>query len=232
MRQWKHVRSEPESDWSKIEERVQVELGSIVCQWRGGWSRSVPQCRTWSDEVIQPHVHHNLMPHVLHSYNFLSSPWTARLRSMRLLDRSGDIFAVLFLVHLCEAYWLMASSTASFCTWIAPVDQNKDNIITTQRLDPVVSPGGVSTHAHSGKLDAYSFYSTSLIVLVLGGSNFGLNTSTAALRTSSCTSIPIPEDKSNYWFPVRFPVLLFRRCTEILPACSKCIFSVCCSFFL
>ncbi|KAJ7854966.1 hypothetical protein B0H14DRAFT_2508143 [Mycena olivaceomarginata] len=40
-----------------------------------------------------------------------------------------------------------------------------------------------------------------LNMTVLGGSNFGLNTSTAALRNSSCTSIPIPEDKSNYWFP-------------------------------
>ncbi|KAJ7630002.1 hypothetical protein DFH06DRAFT_1224584 [Mycena polygramma] len=76
---------------------------------------------------------------------------------------------LLFLVSLCEAYWLMSIN----------------NIITTQRLDPVVSPGSVSTHAHS----------------VLGGSNFGMNISTAALRNSSCTSIPIPEDKSNYWFP-------------------------------
>lgn len=76
---------------------------------------------------------------------------------------------LLLLVHVAEAYWLMAPN----------------NILTTQRLDPVVSPGQASTHVHS----------------VVGGSNFGLNTSTAALRQSSCTSIPIPEDKSNYWFP-------------------------------
>lgn len=30
-----------------------------------------------------------------------------------------------------------------------------------------------------------------------------MNTNTNALRQSQCTSIPIPEDKSNYWFPVR-----------------------------
>ncbi|KAJ7146106.1 hypothetical protein C8R44DRAFT_756598 [Mycena epipterygia] len=84
----------------------------------------------------------------------------------------------IFLAHFCEAYWLMAAN----------------NIITTQRLDPVISPGSVSTHAHS----------------VLGGSNFGLNTSTAALRDSSCTSIPIPEDKSNYWFP-RYSTVGFNR---------------------
>ncbi|KAJ7724926.1 hypothetical protein DFH07DRAFT_854439 [Mycena maculata] len=80
----------------------------------------------------------------------------------------GLLSIFLFLVHLCDAYWLMAAH----------------NIITTQRLDPVISPGSVSTHAHA----------------VLGGSNFGFNTSTDALRNSSCTSIPIPEDKSNYWW--------------------------------
>ncbi|KAF7297325.1 Wsc domain [Mycena indigotica] len=68
-----------------------------------------------------------------------------------------------------EAYWLMAPN----------------NILTTQRLDPVISPGSVSTHVHA----------------VVGGSNFGLNTTTARLRESACTSIPIPEDKSNYWYP-------------------------------
>ncbi|KAJ7756245.1 hypothetical protein B0H16DRAFT_1314999 [Mycena metata] len=82
----------------------------------------------------------------------------------------GTFVLPLFLASPCGAYWLMAAN----------------NILTTQRLDPIISPGSVSTHAHS----------------VLGGSNFGLNTSTAALRKSSCTSIPIPEDKSNYWFPV------------------------------
>ncbi|KAJ7222332.1 hypothetical protein GGX14DRAFT_428484 [Mycena pura] len=84
----------------------------------------------------------------------------------------GVLVLPLFAVRFCEAYWLMAPN----------------NIITTQRLDPVVSPGTVSTHAHA----------------VVGGSNFGMNISTAALRNSACTSIPIPEDKSNYWFPVNY----------------------------
>jgi len=60
-----------------------------------------------------------------------------------------------------------------------------NNVLTTQRLDPVVYPGIVSTHVHS----------------VLGGSNFGLNVTTSDLRKSQCTSIPILEDNSNYWFP-------------------------------
>ncbi|KAJ3809253.1 hypothetical protein F5876DRAFT_44268 [Lentinula aff. lateritia] len=60
-----------------------------------------------------------------------------------------------------------------------------DNILTTQRLDPIVTPGEVSAHVHS----------------VLGGSGFGLNVNTSILQESECTSIPIQEDKSNYWFP-------------------------------
>jgi hypothetical protein len=68
-----------------------------------------------------------------------------------------------------------------------------------------------------------------LNMTVLGGSNFGLNTSTAALRNSSCTSIPIPEDKSNYWFPVRFTPSCFFNIPKDRYMYSKCIFSVLCS---
>ncbi|KAF5341411.1 hypothetical protein D9758_012271 [Tetrapyrgos nigripes] len=67
------------------------------------------------------------------------------------------------------------------------------NFITTQRLDPIVSPGQVSSHAHS----------------VVGGSNFGFTTDTATLRKSQCTSMPIEEDNSNYWFPHLY---FQRRC--------------------
>ncbi|KAJ3879273.1 hypothetical protein F5051DRAFT_451663 [Lentinula edodes] len=72
-------------------------------------------------------------------------------------------------LYVVSAYWLMAPN----------------NILTTQRLDPIVTPGEVSTHVHS----------------VLGGSGFGLNVNTSILQESECTSIPIQEDKSNYWFP-------------------------------
>uniref|UniRef100_A0A0W0G435 DUF1996 domain-containing protein n=1 Tax=Moniliophthora roreri TaxID=221103 RepID=A0A0W0G435_MONRR len=68
-----------------------------------------------------------------------------------------------------SGYWLMGAN----------------NILTTQRIDPITNPGTVATHVHA----------------VLGGSNFGLNLSTSWLRQSQCTSIPIAEDKSNYWFP-------------------------------
>ncbi|KAF8813483.1 hypothetical protein BYT27DRAFT_7335099 [Phlegmacium glaucopus] len=68
-----------------------------------------------------------------------------------------------------NAYWLMGI----------------EDFITTERIDPIINPGKVSSHAHS----------------VLGGSNFRFNTSTASLRQSPCTSVPIPQDKSSYWFP-------------------------------
>ncbi|KAF8658416.1 hypothetical protein AX16_001967 [Volvariella volvacea WC 439] len=75
------------------------------------------------------------------------------------------------------AYWLIGAN----------------NVLTTQRVDPIVQPGVVSTHVHS----------------VLGGSNFGLNLSTQSLRDSECTSVPIVEDNSNYWYPVR--MLIWRN---------------------
>ncbi|PFH51087.1 hypothetical protein AMATHDRAFT_143448 [Amanita thiersii Skay4041] len=78
------------------------------------------------------------------------------------------------LISMANAYWLMGA----------------ENFITTERLDPIVSPGTISSHVHSGPFDR-----------VLGGSNFRANTNTSFLRQSECTSIPIPQDKSNYWFP-------------------------------
>ncbi|KAJ4480249.1 hypothetical protein J3R30DRAFT_3470805 [Lentinula aciculospora] len=59
------------------------------------------------------------------------------------------------------------------------------NILVSERLDPIISPGAVSSHTHS----------------VVGGSNFGMNITTDSLRDSQCTSMPIEEDKSNYWYP-------------------------------
>ncbi|KAF8224150.1 hypothetical protein L208DRAFT_1410716 [Tricholoma matsutake] len=68
------------------------------------------------------------------------------------------------------------------------------DFITTERLDPIVNPGKVSGHVHS----------------ILGGSNFRMNTNTASLRQSECTSVPIPQDKSNYWFPLTRPFTIIN----------------------
>ncbi|KAF9007447.1 hypothetical protein BDQ17DRAFT_1539830 [Cyathus striatus] len=73
----------------------------------------------------------------------------------------------------------LAASTNAY--WLMGVE----NFITTERIDPIINPGQVSGHTHS----------------VLGGSNFRFTTTGDALRQSECTSIPIPQDKSAYWFP-------------------------------
>ncbi|KAJ2934082.1 hypothetical protein H1R20_g2984, partial [Candolleomyces eurysporus] len=73
----------------------------------------------------------------------------------------------------------LASSAKGY--WLMGVE----DFITTERIDPIVNPGKVSSHVHS----------------VLGGSNFRMSVTTESLRQSACSSIPIPQDKSAYWFP-------------------------------
>ncbi|KAF5327727.1 hypothetical protein D9619_004538 [Psilocybe cf. subviscida] len=79
------------------------------------------------------------------------------------------LLVIVTVVASARAYWLMGI----------------EDFITTERLDPLVSPGKVASHVHS----------------VLGGSNFRMTTNTSFLRQSECSSIPIPQDKSAYWFP-------------------------------
>nr|GAT52519.1 predicted protein [Mycena chlorophos] len=62
------------------------------------------------------------------------------------------------------------------------------NILATERLDPIVSPGKVSGHTHT----------------IIGGSNFRATTNTSFMRESLCTTSPIKEDKSNYWAPTLY----------------------------
>jgi imidazolonepropionase-like amidohydrolase len=57
-----------------------------------------------------------------------------------------------------------------------------DNLVH-ERLDPVVTPGYVSPHMHT----------------VLGGSNFAATYDYDDLRNSSCTTMPVTQDFSNYW---------------------------------
>ncbi|KAF9003018.1 hypothetical protein BDQ17DRAFT_1481235 [Cyathus striatus] len=78
-----------------------------------------------------------------------------------------------------------------------------EDFITTERLDPVVSPGKVSSHVHSGTILNHTLTLVCSPTFTSSRwSNFRFTTNTAQLRQSECTSVPIPEDKSNYWFPV------------------------------
>ena len=56
------------------------------------------------------------------------------------------------------------------------------------RMDPIVSPGVASGHAHA----------------IQGGSNFALTLSDTALLDSTCTSSLIKNDKSVYWTPMLY----------------------------
>ncbi|OAX83176.1 hypothetical protein ACJ72_02467 [Emergomyces africanus] len=56
------------------------------------------------------------------------------------------------------------------------------------RLDPLVNPGAVSSHAH----------------VIHGASNFGMSVSVDELLNSQCTSCAVKEDKSIYWTPAAY----------------------------
>lgn len=74
-------------------------------------------------------------------------------------------FLVLFLVYaipLVNAFWIIAHGT-----------------LTRDRLDPIVSPGKVSSHVHT----------------VVGASNFGPTEDTDTLQASNCTTAPVQDDK-------------------------------------
>lgn len=59
------------------------------------------------------------------------------------------------------------------------------SVIQTGRIDPIVSPGEVATHAHK----------------ISGASNFALEVTYDDLQASRCTSCEIQDDKSAYWTP-------------------------------
>lgn len=56
-------------------------------------------------------------------------------------------------------------------------------MLTLTRLDPIVNPGAVSSHAH----------------MVIGGSNFGSTLTSKVLQESQCSTLEIQQDKSAYW---------------------------------
>ncbi|AEO69191.1 uncharacterized protein THITE_2119320 [Thermothielavioides terrestris NRRL 8126] len=60
--------------------------------------------------------------------------------------------------------------------------------LTTCRADPIVSPGGPSSHVHT----------------VMGASNFGFNTTGELLRQSRCSTAKPKADLSSYWFPTLY----------------------------
>ncbi|KAL8683256.1 MAG: hypothetical protein Q9186_000758 [Xanthomendoza sp. 1 TL-2023] len=74
----------------------------------------------------------------------------------------------------------------------APVAAQRDfyftfgsSALVIERLDPILNPGGLSGHVHS----------------VIGGNAFGPSMDFETTQRSTCTSVDIIPDKSNYWVP-------------------------------
>ena len=78
------------------------------------------------------------------------------------------LFLALLLARQAAGFWILAHSS-----------------LTTDRLDPVVTPGKVSGHVHT----------------VVGASNFGPTVSGESLLKSKCTTAHVQDDMSSYWAP-------------------------------
>ena len=61
------------------------------------------------------------------------------------------------------------------------------------RMDPVISPGVVSSHVHT----------------VVGGNGFSMEMGQEDANDANCTQSKVLADKSNYWFPA-----LYHRNTD------------------
>ncbi|KAI9792686.1 MAG: hypothetical protein M1816_001785 [Peltula sp. TS41687] len=57
--------------------------------------------------------------------------------------------------------------------------------LVVERADPIISPGKVSSHAHT----------------ILGGNGFGFNMDFQQARASTCSTCRVTADRSNYWVP-------------------------------
>ena len=61
-------------------------------------------------------------------------------------------------------------------------------IVQSGRVDPVVSPGKLASHAHK----------------IAGAENIGISSTYETLQQASCTSCAIGADKSAYWTPILY----------------------------
>ena len=60
--------------------------------------------------------------------------------------------------------------------------------LVLERVDPLLSPGVASNHVHS----------------ITGGNGFNANLDFAGTQASTCTTMPVTQDKSNYWMPTLY----------------------------
>jgi hypothetical protein len=81
-------------------------------------------------------------------------------------------------VHVALVLGLAAQSNAY---WVLGCGKP----IAIERLDPIVSPGTISSHAHS----------------IMGGNAFDWVLDYNKTQTSNCTTCGVSKDLSNYWVP-------------------------------
>ena len=60
--------------------------------------------------------------------------------------------------------------------------------VAIERVDPLLSPGVASNHVHS----------------ITGGNGFKATMEYEDTQSSTCTTMPVKQDKSNYWMPALF----------------------------
>ena len=67
-------------------------------------------------------------------------------------------------------------------------------VLVQEAADPIRSPGSRSGHSHT----------------IAGPSNFGLTLDYDTLVASTCTTSPVAQDKSGYWTPMVFLLIIFH----------------------
>jgi hypothetical protein len=101
------------------------------------------------------------------------------------LDRSplrcSDSIAVMVPVAV-RSLLLCACLLSSLLSVSAFFALNSPNLVI-ERLDPLVKPGGIASHLHT----------------VLGGNHWSDTYSYENQISSTCTTMPVSVDKSNYW---------------------------------
>jgi hypothetical protein len=144
-------------------------------------SRSKLQCRSW---VRTPHIDKT---HVVHGRCSSSFPLLAarsafpRPRCFCRPEHSRSLntpflvpFAMFTMLSRAVAAAVLVGPTLTNAFWILT-----HGSLTHDRLDPLLSPGKVSTHVHT----------------VVGASNFAPITTFDTLQSSECTTSPVQADK-------------------------------------
>lgn len=89
---------------------------------------------------------------------------------------------------------LASVALGASCAWAAQNSRTYgigyfwDSPLVEARMDPIISPGQISTHVHT----------------VVGGDGFSISMDNNAASNSQCTQSRVDGDKSNYWFPALY----------------------------